>query len=146
MNKTIGYTTGVFDLFHIGHLRLLKRAKMHCDYLIVGVSTDELVHSYKKKDPIIPFAHRLEIVGSISYVDEVIVQTHRDKKKQFDEICYDILFVGDDWKNDPLWLDLEVYLEKENAKVTYFPYTKTVSTTKYTEMLQNLYDLENSHK
>jgi glycerol-3-phosphate cytidylyltransferase len=146
MNKTIGYTTGVFDLFHIGHLRLLKRAKMHCDYLIVGVSTDELVHSYKKKDPIIPFAHRLEIVGSISYVDEVIVQTHRDKKKQFDEICYDMLFVGDDWKNDPLWLDLEVYLEKENAKVTYFPYTKTISTTKYTEMLQNLYDLENSHK
>lgn len=146
MNKKIGYTTGVFDLFHIGHLRLLKRAKMHCDYLIVGVSSDELVHSYKNKLPIIPFAHRLEIVNSISYVDEVIVQTHRDKKKQFDEICYDILFVGDDWKDDPLWIDLEEYLKKANAKITYFPYTKTVSTTKYTEILQNIYDAENANK
>lgn len=146
MNKIIGYTTGVFDLFHIGHLRLLKRAKLHCDYLIVGVSTDELVNSYKNKNPIIPLAHRLEIINSISYVDEVIVQTHRDKKKQFDEICYDILFVGDDWKDDPLWLDLESYLEKQNSKVTYFPYTKTISTSKYTEILQSLYDSENSNK
>lgn len=146
MGKIIGYTTGVFDLFHIGHLRLLKRAKMHCDYLIVGVSSDELVYSYKKKYPVIPFAHRMEIVGAISYVDEVIVQSNRDKKNQFDEICYDVLFVGDDWKNDPLWVDLEEYLEQRDAKVTYFPYTKTVSTTKYTKMLQDLYDSENSNK
>ena len=146
MNKTIGYTTGVFDLFHIGHLRLLKRAKMHCDYLIVGVSSDELVYSYKNKHPVIPFAHRLEIVNALESVDEVIVQTHRDKKKQFDEICYDILFVGDDWKDDPLWLDLEEYLKKKEAKVVYFPYTKTVSTTKYTQILQDLYNSENSNK
>ena len=145
MKKIIGYTTGVYDMFHIGHLRLLKRAKMHCDYLIVGVSTDELVKSYKNKTPIIPFAHRLELVNSISYVDEVIVQTNRDKKQQFDDLCYDVLFVGDDWKDDPLWKELEVYLGVSGAKITYFPYSKTVSTTKYTELLQKIYDSENSN-
>ena len=142
MKKVIGYTTGVYDLFHIGHLRLLKRAKMHCDYLIVGVSSDELVVSYKNKRPIIPFAHRMEIINALSYVDEVVVQTTRDKKQQFDEICYDILFVGDDWKGDSLWNDLEAYLGESGASITYFPYTKTVSTTKYTEILQQIYDSE----
>jgi len=146
MKKIIGYTTGVFDLFHIGHLRLLKRAKMHCDYLIVGVSSDELVNSYKNKLPIIPLSHRMEIVNSISYVDEVIVQSSRDKKEQYDEICYDVLFVGDDWKGDPLWNELEVYLGKHNASVTYFPYSKKVSTTKYTKILQEIYDSDMSSK
>lgn len=142
MKKTIGFTTGVYDLFHIGHLRLLKRAKMHCDYLIVGISSDELVKSYKNKYPVIPLKHRLEIVNSISYVDEVIIIDDRDKKKQFEEIYYDVLFVGDDWKGSDTWNDLELYLDEHNAKVLYFPYTKTVSTTKYTQLLQNIYDNE----
>lgn len=146
MKKIIGYTTGVYDLFHIGHLRLLKRAKMHCDYLIVGVSSDELVSSYKNKLPIIPFSHRMEIINSISYVDEVVVQTNRDKKQQFEELCYDVLFVGDDWKDDPLWKELEVHLEASGAAITYFPYTKTVSTTKYTKILQEIYDSEIASK
>jgi len=146
MKKIIGYTTGVYDLFHIGHLRLLKRAKMHCDYLIVGVSSDELVSSYKNKLPIIPFSHRMEIINSISYVDEVVVQTNRDKKQQFEELCYDVLFVGDDWKDDPLWKELEVHLEASGASITYFPYTKTVSTTKYTKILQEIYDSEIASK
>lgn len=140
MSKIVGYTTGVFDLFHIGHLRLLKRAKRHCDYLIVGVSTDELVHSYKNKTPVIPLSDRLEIVSSVKYVDEVVLQTCRDKKKQFQEISYDILFVGDDWKGDPIWVNLEEYLAGFDAKVQYFKYTDHISSTKLTNMLKTIYE------
>ena len=88
--KVIGYTTGVFDMFHVGHLHLLKKAKNNCDYLIVGVSSDELVEYYKKKKPIIPFEHRIEIVSSLSIVDEVLVQSHRDKIKSYHDINFDI--------------------------------------------------------
>ena len=142
MKKTVGYTTGVFDMFHIGHLHLLKKAKRHCDYLIVGVSSDELVNSYKNKTPIIPFEHRLEIVNSLEFVDEVVVQSHRDKIKQFHEIRYDLMFVGDDWKGDSLFLKVESELEKFGASVMYFEYTKEVSSTKFTGILQDIYDAE----
>lgn len=142
MKKTVGYTTGVFDMFHIGHLHLLKKAKRHCDYLIVGVSTDELVSSYKNKTPIIPFEHRLEIVNSLEVVDEVVVQSHRDKIKQFHEIRYDLMFVGDDWKGSPLFNEVEAELGKHGASVIYFEYTKAVSSTKFTSILQDIYDLE----
>lgn len=142
MKKTVGYTTGVFDMFHIGHLHLLKKAKRHCDYLIVGVSTDELVSSYKNKTPIIPFEHRLEIVNSLEVVDEVVVQSHRDKIKQFHEIRYDLMFVGDDWKGAPLFNEVEAELSKHGASVIYFEYTKAVSSTKFTSILQDIYDVE----
>ena len=140
--KTVGYTTGVFDMFHIGHLHLLKKAKRHCDYLIVGVSSDELVYQYKNKTPIIPFEHRLEIISSLSFVDEVVVQAHRDKFLQFKEIQYDLLFVGDDWKGHEIFNDLEAKLGEYDAKVIYFEYTKEVSSTKFTEILQEMYDQE----
>jgi glycerol-3-phosphate cytidylyltransferase len=142
MKKTVGYTTGVFDMFHIGHLHLLKKAKRHCDYLIVGVSTDELVSSYKNKTPIIPFEHRLEIVNSLEIVDEVVVQSSRDKIKQFHEIRYDIMFVGDDWKGSALFNEVETELNAYNAQIIYFEYTKDVSSTKFTSILQNIYDEE----
>lgn len=142
MAKIVGYTTGVFDLFHIGHLRLLKRAKRHCDYLIVGVSTDELVASYKNKSPIIPLADRLEIVSAVKYVDEVVLQTSRDKKNQFLEISYDVLFVGDDWKGDPLWVELEKYLAQFDAKIQYFRYTDNISSSMLTNMLKSIYEEE----
>lgn len=142
MKKTVGYTTGVFDMFHIGHLHLLKKAKRHCDYLIVGVSTDELVSSYKNKTPIIPFEHRLEIVNSLEIVDEVVVQSNRDKIKQFHEIRYDIMFVGDDWKGSALFNEVETELNAYNAQIIYFEYTKDVSSTKFTSILQNIYDEE----
>ena len=94
----IGYTTGVFDMFHIGHLNILKRAKEQCDYLIVGVSTDELVQSYKNKLPIIPYAERSAIVEAIKYVDKVVPQKNRDKIAAFNEFKFNKMFVGDDWK------------------------------------------------
>lgn len=140
--KIIGYTTGVFDMFHIGHLHLLKKAKNRCDYLIVGVSTDELVQSYKNKMPIIPFEHRLEIVSSLKFVDEVIAVTHRDKLQSFFDVGYDVLFVGDDWKGSDIFSSLEKDLEKYNARIEYFPYTKEVSSTKFREILQDIYDTE----
>jgi glycerol-3-phosphate cytidylyltransferase len=144
MSKIVGYTTGVFDMFHIGHLHLLKKAKRHCDYLIVGVSTDELVTSYKDKTPIIPFRHRFEIVSALDVVDEVVIQADRDKIKQFHEINYDVLFVGDDWKGSSIFDEVEAELAKFNAEVKYFEYTKAVSSTKFTSILQGIYDSENA--
>ncbi len=136
--KIIGYTTGVYDMFHIGHLHLLKKAKNRCDFLIVGVSTDELVESYKNKTPIIPFEHRLEIVASLKFVDDVVAVTHRDKKQAFLDVGYDILFVGDDWKDSDIFNDLELFLNKNDAKIEYFPYTKEVSSTKFKKILTDI--------
>ena len=141
-NKIIGYTTGVFDMFHIGHLEILRKAKEHCDYLIVGVSSDALVESYKDKRPIIPFQDRFEIVKSIKFVDSVVTQSHRDKLKQFQEINYDILFVGDDWKGSEIFNELENSLKQNNAKIIYFEYTKNVSSTKFSNILKDIYDTD----
>ena len=133
--QIIGYTTGVFDLFHIGHLNLLKKARLQCDKLIVGVSTDELV-SYKNKIPVIKHKERMEIVRAIKYVDEVIEQNNRDKFSMWDKLKYDILFVGDDWKETKFFDELETKLNKVNARVVYFPYTKNVSSTIINEILE----------
>ena len=138
--KIIGYTTGVFDMFHIGHLRLLNKAKLHCDHLIVGVSSDDLVLEYKKKLPIIPLEHRLEIVNALKCVDQVVIQADRDKLKAFHEHGFDIMFVGDDWKGDPMWIELEKKLAVHNARIEYFKYTEKVSSTKFTEILQSIHD------
>ena len=138
----VGYTTGVFDMFHVGHLNLLKKASNRCDLLIVGISTDELVEEYKNKKPIIPFAHRMEIVSSLKMVDEVVVQSHRDKIKQYHDVRFDVMFVGDDWKGDPLFEALERELLKFGSTVEYFEYTKDVSSTKFTQILQEIYNGE----
>lgn len=144
MKKIIGYTTGVFDMFHIGHLNILKKAKEKCDYLIVGVSTDELVKSYKNKEPIIPFEHRCEIVAALNVVDEVVAQKNRNKIKQFQEINYDVLFVGDDWKGSPIFNELEAELKKFNAEIKYFEYTTEISSSKLKTIIQNTYNLEDT--
>ncbi|MCL2546600.1 MAG: adenylyltransferase/cytidyltransferase family protein [Oscillospiraceae bacterium] len=125
----VGYTTGVFDLFHIGHLNILKKAKEQCDYLIVGVSTDELVKEYKNKVPIIPYAERVAIVEAIRYVDKVVPQINRDKLAAYHEIKFDVMFVGDDWKNSSIFSETEKELNKLGAGVVYFPYTNSKSTT-----------------
>ena len=131
----VGYTTGVFDMFHIGHLNILRRAKEKCDYLIVGVSTDELVMEYKNKTPIIPFEERAEIVRSIDCVDRVIAQENRDKYAAWRELKFDVMFVGDDWKGKPLFMKVEEEFKKVGVDVVYFPYTKDTSSTILKEKL-----------
>ena len=131
----VGYTTGVFDMFHIGHLNILRRAKEKCDYLIVGVSTDELVMEYKNKTPIIPFEERAEIVRSIDCVDRVIAQENRDKYAAWRELKFDVMFVGDDWKGKPLFMKVEEEFKKVGVNVVYFPYTKDTSSTILREKL-----------
>lgn len=133
----IGYTTGVFDMFHIGHLNILRQAKELCEYLIVGVSTDELVESYKKKRPIIPFEERKAILEAIKYVDKVVAQEDRDKKGAFDRIGFDAMFVGNDWKGNTLFVEVEQYLNAHDAEVVYFPYTQGTSSTILREKLLN---------
>ncbi|MCT4624916.1 MAG: adenylyltransferase/cytidyltransferase family protein [Schleiferiaceae bacterium] len=134
---TIGYTTGVFDLFHIGHLNLLKNAKGLCDKLIVGVTTDELV-SYKGKKAVIPFEERLEIVRNIKYVDAVIPQESMDKMENWRKLKYDIMFVGDDWHNTPKWEDFERQFNEVGVKIVFFPYTKGTSSTLINSTLESL--------
>ena len=133
----IGYTTGVYDLFHIGHLNLLRKAKAQCDYLIVGVSTDDLVE-YKGKRSVIPFEERKEIVKAIRYVDEVVTQENMDKLGAWKKYRFDVMFVGDDWKGTDKWNKIEAELAEVGAKVVYFPYTKGTSSTLINETLKKL--------
>ncbi|WP_178023375.1 adenylyltransferase/cytidyltransferase family protein [uncultured Paenibacillus sp.] len=133
----IGYTTGVFDLFHIGHLNLLKNAKSMCDRLVVGVTTDELV-SYKLKKSVIPFSERVEIVRSIKYVDAVIPQETMDKFEQWEKLKFDVMFVGDDWFQSDKWKLYENQFNDVGVKIIYFPYTKGISSTLLNETLINL--------
>jgi glycerol-3-phosphate cytidylyltransferase len=130
----IGYTSGVFDLFHIGHLNLLKNAKGMCDRLIVGVTTDDL-SLYKGKKPLIPYEDRIEIIRSIRYVDAVVPQDTMDKTVMCKKIKAKILFVGDDWYDTPKWNEIERELENIGVNVVYFPYTKGVSSTIVSEAL-----------
>lgn len=140
--EIVGYTTGVFDLFHVGHLRLLQRAKSKCDRLIVGVSTDELVEKYKKKKPVIPFNERVEIVSALKCVDEVVPQEHRDKVAAYHKIKFDIMFVGSDWKGSELFDEVQAELARHGVEVVYFEYTNTVSSTALQSTLQAIYDEE----
>lgn len=125
----IGYATGVFDMFHIGHLNLLRRAKENCDYLIVGVSTDELVKEYKNKETIIPFEERMQIVQAIKYVDKVVPQTSMNKMNAYKKFKFTDIFVGDDWKGTQKWEYIEYEFSKIGVKVNYLPYTKDTSSS-----------------
>ena len=143
---TIGYTTGVYDLFHIGHLNLLKNAKGMCDKLIVGVTVDELV-AYKGKKAMIPFEDRIEIVRSIKYVDAAVPQYDMDKLAACKKLGAEFLFVGDDWYGTEKWQQYEKEFQEAGIKIVYFPYTKGVSSTQITKALnavrgQNLEDLK----
>lgn len=125
----IGYTTGVFDLFHVGHLNIFKRAKEHCEYLIVGVSTDELVMEYKNKYPVIPHSERVAIVEAIKYVDKVVDQINRDKYSAWEQLHFDVMFVGDDWKGNSLFNQMEDKFKQVGVEIVYLPYTHGVSST-----------------
>lgn len=136
----IGYTTGVFDLFHIGHLNILKKAKSECDYLIVGVTTDEEVERVKNKRPIIPFEERAQIVEAIKHVDKVVPEEDTDKLTAWNTLKFDRIFKGDDWKGTPKWNKYEEEFAKRNVEVVYFSYTKGTSSTQIREVLQMTLD------
>ncbi|MDD2240286.1 MAG: adenylyltransferase/cytidyltransferase family protein [Kiritimatiellae bacterium] len=135
--SVVGYTTGVFDLFHIGHLNLLKNAKSMCDQLIVGVTTDDLV-AYKKKRAVIPFEERIEIVRSLQYVDSAVPQESMDKMEAWNRYHFDVMFVGDDWKNTPKWQQFEKQFSAVGVRIVYFPYTKGTSSTLINQVLLDL--------
>ncbi len=124
----IGYTSGVYDLFHIGHLNLLKNAKGMCDKLVVGVTVDDLV-LYKGKRALIPFEDRIEIVRNIKHVDAAIPQYDMDKLTTCKKLGASILFVGDDWYGTEKWQNYEKEFNEAGIKIVYFPYTKGVSST-----------------
>lgn len=127
----IGYTTGVFDMFHVGHLNILRRAKEQCDYLIVGVSTDELVLHDKNKTPIIPFENRCEIIKSIRYVDEVVPQIDKDKLGAYLRLDkrFNKMFVGSDWQGTPQWKKYEEQFAPYGVEIVYLPHTDGISSS-----------------
>ncbi|WP_223692412.1 adenylyltransferase/cytidyltransferase family protein [Leifsonia poae] len=129
MTRRVGYAAGAFDLFHIGHLNILKHAKSECDYLIAGVVSDEMLHLTKGIDPVIPLAERLEIVGSIGFVDEAVAETVPDKLDTWRELRFDVFFKGDDWRGTEKGLRLEREFAAVGVEVVYFPYTMSTSST-----------------
>ena len=127
--RDIGYTTGVYDLFHVGHLRLLRRASELCERLVVGVTSDDLSLQVKGKLPVLPLSDRIEIVAALPFVSEVVVQHAIDKVAAWDKVGFSKLFVGSDWQGTPEWDDYEKRLANLGAKIIYLPYTSGVSST-----------------
>ncbi len=125
----IGYTTGVFDLFHIGHLNILRRAKEQCEYLVVGVSTDDCVRTYKNKTPIIPFEQRIQIVEAIRYVDKVVPQASMDKMEAWKELRFDALFHGSDWQNSEMYNKIIEEFKAVDVDVVFLPHTEGISSS-----------------
>lgn len=129
----IGYAAGVWDLFHVGHLRLLQRARRLCDILIVGVSTNELVQKVKGKMPVIPLEQRIEIIEGLGFVDAVVVQYEMDKIKAWDKYDFDVIFVGSDHKGEHEWNNYEY----EGMRVIYLPNTPGISTTELVRRIRD---------
>ncbi len=125
----IGYTTGVFDMFHIGHLNIIKRAKEQCDFLIVGVSTDELVQKDKNKTPIIPFCDRCAIVEALKYVDKVVPQEDKNKFAAWEKYGFQKMFVGSDWQGTPQWAKFEEQFAPVGVEIVYLDHTDGISST-----------------
>lgn len=125
----IGYTQGTYDMFHIGHLNLLRHAKEQCDYLIVGVNSDALVQEYKNKKVVVPQADRMEIVGAIKYVDEVVLSETLDKGVAFQKHKFNKIFIGDDWKGNDRWAETEQAMKELGVEMVWLPHTPGVSST-----------------
>lgn len=134
----VGYTTGVYDMFHIGHLNVLKNAKNYCDSLIVGVTTDDVSLKSKGKSPIIPYEERSEIVKSIRYVDRVVPQTGYDiesKVNAWEILKFDVMFVGSDWQGTDKWNEIETIFKQYNVDIVYLPHTDGISSTQLREII-----------
>ena len=127
--KIIGYTTGVFDLFHIGHLNILEKSSKECDYLIVGVTSCETVKLYKDRHPVIPLKERIAIVGACKFVDQVVVQDSMDKISAWNKYKFDIIFHGNDWKDSKMYNEIQKRLKEKGVKTVFFEYTPGTSTS-----------------
>ena len=138
----IGYTTGVFDMFHIGHLNVLKKSKELCDYLIVGVSTDELVKEYKNKEPMIKFEERKAIVEAIRYVDKVVPQESLNKLDAWNELHFDVVFHGDDWKGSEMYEKIEQDLQNVGCDLVFLSHTPGISSTILANRVNKIYKNE----
>lgn len=133
----VGYTAGVYDMFHVGHLNIIMNAKQYCEHLIVAVSTDEVVWQNKHKKPIINFKDRVRIVEAIRYVDMVVPQNdYMDKKSAAIKYGIDVMFVGDDWKGTEKWNRIEKELSEINVDVVYLPHTAGISSTVLREKMK----------
>ncbi|MFJ8437344.1 adenylyltransferase/cytidyltransferase family protein [Kitasatospora sp. NPDC094019] len=127
--ELVGYTAGVFDMLHVGHVRLLERARERCDRLVVGVTTDELCERRKNKTPIVPYAGRAAVLSSLRCVDEVVPQRHMNRIDAWERLRFGVTFVGDDWQGTASWLAYEQRFARLGVEVVYFPYTGGVSST-----------------
>ncbi|MBE5882420.1 MAG: glycerol-3-phosphate cytidylyltransferase [Lachnospiraceae bacterium] len=133
--KSIGYTAGTFDMFHIGHLNLIKNAKSRCDYLIVGVNSDRLVEEYKGKKVVVPIEERMEIIRALRFVDDVVCVDSLDKKEIWKQLHYDFLFIGDDWKGNPRWEATAVEMKEYGVETVFLPHTEGTNSTLLREKL-----------
>lgn len=133
--KVVGFAPGVFDVFHMGHLNILLRAKEQCDYLIVGVVTDERVEAVKGKTPMMPIDERRELVAALDLVDEVVDDDSTDKVEMWERLHFDVIFKGDDWRGTAKGDQLEAGMASVGAKVIYFPYTQHVSSTRLRDLI-----------
>lgn len=139
MKYHIGYTCGVFDLFHVGHLNLLERCKSMCDYLIVGVCDDEYVRKVKNKEAVVPVADRIRILKALKCVDDAIlvdIETTNDKMLALERFHFNVLFSGDDWKGSDRYKKTEKEFDKIGVAIEYLPYTKGVSTSQLKEEMK----------
>ncbi len=132
----VGYTTGVFDMFHIGHLNILRKAKAQCNHLIVGVTLDEVVQQYKDKTPVIPFEERMQIVGAIKYVDEVVPQVSMNKMEAWKRLHFDVMFHGNDWQGSSMYEEIVKDFQKVGVDVVFLPHTDGVSSSQLTEFVK----------
>lgn len=146
MSKRVGYAGGAFDLFHVGHLNILKHARSQCDYLIAGVVSDELLELTKGRSPIVPLAERLEIVRHISFVDEAVAETRLDKLDTWRAVGFDVYFKGDDWKGTERGLHLEREFAAVGVELVYFPYTMSTSSTSLRRALDALSAPQREHE
>jgi len=140
----IGYTTGVFDMFHIGHLNILRQAKEQCDYLIVGVSSDDLVEKEKNKTPIIPYADRVQIIESLKYVDRVVPQNNKNKREAWEKYKFNRMFVGSDWQGSETWIELEKQFKPLGVEIIYFNHTDGISSTILRDRLIEIYGVQSN--
>lgn len=138
--RRVGYAPGVYDLFHVGHLNLLRNAKELCDHLVAGVVTGELARETKGADPAVPLEERLEIVSAIRYVDEAVVDHSLNKLKIWNEVKFDILFKGDDWKGTDRGNQLEIDMASVGVEVEYLAYTNHTSSTLLRQVIGEVLD------